>query len=62
MNISNDKMILIRKVIFGLMLSIIVLMTITRTSITKFNDNNKTYLLVQDGPFKKVYEVVEKRD
>lgn len=62
MNISDDKIIVIRKVIFGLMLSIIVLMAITRTSITKFNDNNKTYLLVQDGPFKKVYEVVEKRD
>lgn len=62
MNISNDKMILIRKVIFGLLISIIILMAITRTSITKFNDNNKTYLLVQDGPFKKVYQVVEKRD
>lgn len=62
MNISNDKMILIRKVIFGLLISIIILMAITRTSITKFNDDNKTYLLVQDGPFKKVYQVVEKRD
>lgn len=62
MNISNDKMILIRKIVFGILIGIIVLMAITRTSITKFNDNNKTYLLVQDGPFKKVYEVVEKCD
>lgn len=62
MNISNDKMILIRKIVFGILIGIIILMAITRTSITKFNDNNKTYLLVQDGPFKKVYEVVEKRD
>ena len=62
MNISNDKMIIIRKVIFGLLIGIIILMSITRTSITKFNDDNKTYLLVQDGPFKKVYQVVEKRD
>lgn len=62
MNISDDKIIIIRKVIFGLLIGIIVLMALTRTSITKFNDDNKTYLLVQDGPFKKVYQVVEKRD
>lgn len=62
MNISDEKMIILRKVIFGILVGIIVLMFITRTSITKFNDNNKTYLLVQDGPFKKVYQVVEKQD